>query len=316
MSKKIDQILEVLSIIRDEYLSNSSRPLEDIRVEATIVVAKKHKLWSTTVLDKYQRGLKPYTYGTKSFDNLVRGWLVQKSPSLETILLSHSENETDKSNVSNFFQSVNLEFPDVIGSIGSNKESAIRRNLYTRMQHLASIIEEKFEKFEYDKNFDPSIINDQRLRIACELVQRLGQRKFREDLMVLYGGQCAITGTNVKEALEAAHIIPYSGDQTDHPKNGLLLRADIHNLFDFGLISIDEATYSVIISKAMYGSSYQEYDGRKLYLPDNEQFWPSQEALKQHREEAQLATSTSMKNLPNKAFLRNPIDQTGSQHSG
>jgi hypothetical protein len=289
MSKKIDHILEVLGIIRDEHVSNSVRPLEDVRVDATTVVAEKYKLWRTTVLDKYQRGLKPDTYGTESFDNLVRDWLVQSSPLLETILLSHSEDETDKSKVSNFFQNVNPEISDEIEIIGSNTDGARRRNLYARMQHLARIME---EKVDYDGSFDPSTINDERVRVARELVQRRGQRKFRDTLMVLYGGQCAISGINVKEALEAAHIIPYSGDQTDHPKNGLLLRADIHNLFDFGLISIDEATYSVIISKRLYGSSYQEYVGRKLCLPDNEEFWPSQEALKQHREEAQLATST------------------------
>lgn len=163
-----------------------------------------------------------------------------------------------------------------------------RRDLYTRMQHLAQVIE---EGIEHDGSFDPSTINDERVRVARELVQRRGQRKFREMLIALYNGQCAISGTNVKEALEAAHIIPYSGGQTNHPANGLLLRSDIHNLFDFGLIAIDEATYSIIISKILHGSSYQEYDGRKLYLPESEKFWPSREALKQHREEAQLTTS-------------------------
>ena len=63
-------------------------------------------------------------------------------------------------------------------------------------------------------------------------------------------------------------------------------------LFDFGLISIDEATYRVVISTTLYGSNYQEYAGRKLYLPDHKEFWPSQEALKQHREEAQLTRNT------------------------
>jgi hypothetical protein len=103
MSKKIDQILEVLTIIRDEYLSGNTRSLEDIRVDATTYVAKKHNLWSTTILDKYQRGLRPETYGTESFDNLVRNWLVHGSTSLETILLNHSVNEADRRKVARFF---------------------------------------------------------------------------------------------------------------------------------------------------------------------------------------------------------------------
>ena len=50
--------------------------------------------------------------------------------------------------------------------------------------------------------------------------------------MDAYGGRCAITGYDVEEALQAAHIVPYLGPQSNTVNNGLLLRADVHNLFD------------------------------------------------------------------------------------
>lgn len=53
-----------------------------------------------------------------------------------------------------------------------------------------------------------------------------------------YGAECCITGCTVDTLLEAAHIIPYRGDQTNDVTNGLLLRVDLHRLFDAHLLSM------------------------------------------------------------------------------
>ncbi len=59
---------------------------------------------------------------------------------------------------------------------------------------------------------------------------RRGQPEFRQRLLAAYEGRCAITGCNVAEALEAAHIVPYAADGTYATSNSLLMRADIHTL--------------------------------------------------------------------------------------
>ena len=74
---------------------------------------------------------------------------------------------------------------------------------------------------------------------------RRGQQAFRESLRVRYGDRCVVTQCDVLDVLEAAHIKPYRGDSDHHPDNGLLLRADIHTLFDVHLLSVDPQTWHV-----------------------------------------------------------------------
>ena len=78
---------------------------------------------------------------------------------------------------------------------------------------------------------------------ARELIERAihirqGQGQFRQALLDAYERQCAVTGCEVAEVLEAAHIVPYRGSHTNILENGLLLRADIHTLFDRHLLTI------------------------------------------------------------------------------
>ena len=68
---------------------------------------------------------------------------------------------------------------------------------------------------------------------------RRGQSVFRDRLMMAYGRQCVITRCRVEGLLEAAHITPHS-EHTDYDvSNGLLLRSDIHTLFDLNMFGID-----------------------------------------------------------------------------
>ena len=83
--------------------------------------------------------------------------------------------------------------------------------------------------------------------------------------------------------LEAAHITPYLGPNTNHPSNGLLLRADIHTLFDLGLLTIDSASMSVVLAPSLTGTDYGRLAGTLLRLPDNVAVRPSVTALDQHR---------------------------------
>lgn len=81
-----------------------------------------------------------------------------------------------------------------------------------------------------------------RASVRCANVSE-GQGDFRAEDMQAYNETCAVTGTNIVEALEAAHIVAYRGRDHHHISNGLALRADIHALFDRGLMAIHEDTY-------------------------------------------------------------------------
>ena len=79
---------------------------------------------------------------------------------------------------------------------------------------------------------------DLRERTLAQIRVRRGQGRFRAALVAAYGGRCAVTGSTTEEVLEAAHISPYRGDQTNVEINGLLLRSDIHTLFDLHRLTI------------------------------------------------------------------------------
>lgn len=81
-------------------------------------------------------------------------------------------------------------------------------------------------------DIDPEAPVDARRKWTSLRVMREGAAAFRNDLKQVWDGACAVTGCTEAAALDAAHIYPYGGPQTNDARNGLLLRADIHRLFD------------------------------------------------------------------------------------
>lgn len=134
--------------------------------------------------------------------------------------------------------------------------------------------------------FDPAMIEDGRERVAREIAIRRGQAGFRNQLLEAYGC-CAMSGCTVASALEAAHIMPYQGPGTNHPSNGLLLRADLHTLFDLGLLSVDHGTLQVLVAPDLDGTEYEALRGQPLRV-DHASVSPSREALRLHRGFASL----------------------------
>ncbi|WP_280493693.1 HNH endonuclease [Nocardia asiatica] len=86
---------------------------------------------------------------------------------------------------------------------------------------------------------------------------RKGQAKFREQLLQRYGLVCAVTGPCPAKALEAAHLRAFAVHATHDPDEGLLLRSDIHSLFDAGLIAVEPVTMKVVIAPAL--NNYPSY---------------------------------------------------------
>jgi len=131
-------------------------------------------------------------------------------------------------------------------------------------------------------SFNPENVADARNRIERTITQRRGQKTFRDRLLDVYGRQCAITGCGVVDVLEAAHITPYLGPDTNHVGNGLLLRADLHTLLDCRLLAIDPATHRVMLAPSVREKSdYKRLQGRRLRKAVPIAAAPSQKALEQ-----------------------------------
>lgn len=130
-----------------------------------------------------------------------------------------------------------------------------------------------------DPGFDPDSVEDLRERALRAIRIRRGQPVFRAMLLEAYGRRCVITGCAVADVLEAAHITPYSGGTTNHTSNGLLLRADLHTLFDCGLLAIDPNTRTVVVANALRTSSYRKIAGQPIRAPKNSLNSPSKKNL-------------------------------------
>lgn len=131
---------------------------------------------------------------------------------------------------------------------------------------------------------DPDLSQDQgpedeRQRRA--ILTRRGQRPFREKLLASYGQRCAITESRVISLLEAAHITPHAEGSDYRVSNGILLRADIHTLFDLHLLAIDPKM-RVHLAQEVKNSEYGRYDGKHIErLPSIPSEQPSPTALQQ-----------------------------------
>jgi hypothetical protein len=132
--------------------------------------------------------------------------------------------------------------------------------------------------------FDPTNVEDGRLRILAGIVRRQGQQTFRSKLLEAYRSRCVITRCSTPWVLEAAHIMPYRGRHTNTVSNGLLLRADIHTLFDLCLVSIDPDSRIVRISKRLSRTEYATMAGRRLLEPAKPSWRPSTATLAEHHQ--------------------------------
>jgi hypothetical protein len=113
---------------------------------------------------------------------------------------------------------------------------------------------------------------------------RRGQRDFRDRLLSAWKRRCIITECRIEALLEAAHITPHSVEPNYKTCNGLLLRADVHTLYDLNLLSIDEYLRVHLAPPIAY-SEYRQWDGKKIdRRPDQGADAPAVEALRLRHE--------------------------------
>jgi hypothetical protein len=128
-----------------------------------------------------------------------------------------------------------------------------------------------------DESFLP---NDQDERVAAlqSVKLRRGQAAFRSELLVHFQRRCVVSDCQVEEILEAAHIHPYRGTKDHHVENGLLLRADLHTLFDLSLLAIDPQTHQLLLAPHVaQDPHYEALANKKIQFPKKQP--PNRQAL-------------------------------------
>jgi putative restriction endonuclease len=117
---------------------------------------------------------------------------------------------------------------------------------------------------------------------------RLGQGSFRVIVTDAYARRCAITHERTLPALDAAHIKPYSENGLHIVNNGILLRRDLHALFDAGYITITPAMQIEVSRKIKEefenGRDYYRHHGNQIFLPSKSENYPSKEYLNWHNQ--------------------------------
>ncbi len=116
---------------------------------------------------------------------------------------------------------------------------------------------------------------------------RLGQGAFRVSVTDVYQRRCAVTGEKTLPILDAAHIRPF-GEGGEHDiSNGLLLRTDIHRLFDLGYVTVSsDGKFEVgrrLKEDFENGRHYYELRGQPLLMPSNPSQRPKREVLEWHQ---------------------------------
>ncbi len=120
-------------------------------------------------------------------------------------------------------------------------------------------------------------------RLLKQILTRRGQASFRSALLQAYGAKCAVTGCSAEAVLEAAHILPFSEQQSYKTTGGILLRADIHILFDLALLSFEPESKKVVLAPELL-PSYEVLQGSKLRMPEDSNQLPEKALLMAHYE--------------------------------
>lgn len=123
---------------------------------------------------------------------------------------------------------------------------------------------------------------------AVLVMPRLGQGSFRVMVTDTYGRRCAVTRERTLPALEAAHIKPYSESGPHRVDNGLLLRSDIHRLFDSGYVTVT-SDHSFEVSNRIKeefdnGEEYRVLHGKQIWVPPSPRFQPNPDFLTWHND--------------------------------
>jgi hypothetical protein len=103
------------------------------------------------------------------------------------------------------------------------------------------------------------------LEFAAKSIRaRRGLRPLREKLIRVYGDCCCVTGSCPRDLLEVAHIVPYPTGDVHAVGNAMLMRSDVHTLWDLNLIGIEPSTLRIHLAPSLGGTDYEALAGRTI----------------------------------------------------
>lgn len=131
------------------------------------------------------------------------------------------------------------------------------------------------------------------LQVQKEQEKFIRGELFKKVVPEIYNYRCAFSGWGLRSRynqsmVEACHIVPFSESRIDDVRNGISLCPNMHAAFDRGFVTVDE-NYKLVISKQFDEDkknpfALSQFEGSKILLPSNPEWWPSQDYLKKHRE--------------------------------
>jgi putative restriction endonuclease len=180
-------------------------------------------------------------------------------------------------------------FPNIVQGRKYNSETLTGKNLWTCTEALLEKYKLHHGTTDIEDSVAAEVDEDGRYGPEVLIRPRHGQGAFRVLITDTYQRRCTISGERTLPVLEAAHIMPYEKSGPHEISNGLLLRADIHKLFDKGYLTVTDQ-YKIEVSKRIReefenGRDYYQYHGRDLFvLPSHKSDNPSPIFLRYHNQ--------------------------------
>lgn len=132
----------------------------------------------------------------------------------------------------------------------------------------------------------PSVVSGPVFGLDRLTKQRAGQQAFKGLVLTSYERRCAITGNHIRPILQAAHIRPISECGENTVANGLLLRSDVHTLFDLGYLGLNTRNELQVSPRIREewgnGKEFYELAGQEIRLPRNRADRPDKAAVEWH----------------------------------
>jgi len=196
--------------------------------------------------------------------------------------------------VTNSTETVSKEkFATCIRTINKLYPNIPKNSLYEHVVAETTIVE-LLPLLNWDEQRDNIIVEAQSLtalvpspeqrqeKAYTQAVIRKGQQKLREKLLYQYAGKCAISRCAIEVVLNACHITPYVETEACLSEDAILLRSDLHDLFDAHLLAIHPESLQVHLHPGIHDSEYhslhgkrisERIDGERISLPGLRQRW-------------------------------------------
>jgi putative restriction endonuclease len=171
--------------------------------------------------------------------------------------------------------------PNIVAYKGYDTDDAIGAELWERARPLLAA------PFAHgDRLGETSIPIERMFGDARPVRPRLGQGSFRTMVTENYEYRCAVTGGKILPVLEAAHIRPVTREGRHDIRNGVLLRSDVHTLFDKGFVTITPQhvfrTSSALRDEFNNGEEYRRLEGQRVWVPGQVERAPDARLLEWH----------------------------------